>query len=334
MWACAAVMLCLLASPPAAADVASSLSGEINAVASYSELDEWTAKAPGSQRNSVGFEYFGKLSNDFGDFLTVDVQLRLSHDPDESDHEGLGVELHNAWAEHRLGLGRNVRIGHFSPAFGLEPVVDTHGTILQTLAMQDIGFKKDWGVGYRGVLGPFDLSFAGQLGSGVGIQMNDGSFLATAQIWTPPGDEFRYGFSLLAGRVLRSTGGRLLPEPEFASEAVTKTRAGAAAEYTVGSFEFEGELSVGRDKDRSVAGGLVQTGYTPPSLQDLTLELQVRAWSGDTDESEALASSITAGGSYRVTRGWTLRAYLAHDIERPGDTEDTRAVFQAYFFGG
>jgi hypothetical protein len=329
-----AVSLCMMASPVALADGASSLSFELNAVGGYSDNEEWISEIRGSQRNSVGFEHFRKLANEYGDFLTFDLQARLSYDSSEPGGHAVGLEIHSAWAEYKLGLGRNLRFGHFAPAHGLEPVTDTHGTILQTLAMQDVGFKKDWGVGYRGLLGPFDLSMAAQLGSGMGIQLRDGSFLVSAQVWEPPGDGFRYGLSLLAGRVLPSRGGWTIPSPDFESEAVTKVRAGAAAELTVGSFEFKGELSAGKNGDTGVGGAMLEAGYTPPSIQALTLEAQGRAWSGDLEDADDLASSIALGASYALTRGWTVRAYVIHELSRPGGAEDTSAVVQAYYFGG
>jgi hypothetical protein len=329
-----AVSACLLAAPLAHADGASSLSFELNAVGGYSDRDEWVSEIPGSQRNAVGFEYFRKVANEYGDFLTLDLQARLSYDSSEPGGNAVGLEIHSAWAEYKLGLGRNLWFGHFAPAHGLEPVTDTHGTVLQTLAMRDIGFKKDWGVGYRGLLGPFDLSLAAQLGSGMGIQMKDGSFLVSAQVWEPPGDAFRYGLSVLAGRVLPSRGGWTIPSPDFESDAVTKMRAGAAAEFASGSFEFKGELSLGKNEDTSVGGAMLEAGYTPPSFQELTLEAQGRLWSGDLEDGEALVTAVALGGSYELTRDVTVRGYVIHDVSGPGDTDETSVVVQAYYFGG
>ena len=330
----ASLLILLLTSPLALAGGATSMSGELNLIGGYSGTNDWIGAVPGAPRNSVGFEYFRRLSGERGDFLTIDVQARLSFEPESRTDNDWGVELHNAWVEHKLGLGKNIVVGHFSPAHGLEPVTDTHGTVLQTLAMWDVGFKKDWGAGYRGILGPFDLSVAGQLGSGMGIRTDDGSYLLTAQIWEPPGDGFRYGLSLLAGRVLPSRGGWTLPSPDFAPGTVAKTRVSAAATVSRGSFDYAGELSAGWNEDDAVAGALLQVGYVLPSLQQLTLEAQGRLWADDLSGDDRRMTSVTAGGSYELTRGWTIRAYLSHDLEMPGDTGDTRAVLQAYYFGG
>jgi len=327
----------LLTSLPASASDASSLNWELNLIGGYDGDRDWTTAtsgaAMGAPRNSAGLEYYSRLADEGGDFLTVDVQLRVSHDPNADDGE-IGIELHNAWAEYKLGLGRNLVVGHFSPAYGLESVTDTHATLLQTLVAWDLGFKKDWGVGYRGILGPYDLSAAGQLGSGMGIGIDDGSFLASAQLWEPPGDEFRYGLSLLAGRVLPASGAWALPSPEFADVAVTKLRAGAAFELTSGSFEWMGEAAAGTNDGDAVAGALLQVGYVPPRVQELTLEAQGRVWSADLENSNARRSAVLACASYRLTRSWTLRAGAHAELERPGADGDAGITLQAYYFGG
>jgi hypothetical protein len=328
------LLMASLTSPAAHAAGVSSLSGELNLVVGVSEDDGWISEIPGSQRNSAGFEYYRRLAGEYGDYLTIDLQARVSYDSREPGGDAVGLEIHNAWLEYRLGLGKNLRIGHFAPAHGLEPITDTHGTVLQTLAMEDVGFKKDWGVGYRGILGPFDLSVAAQLGAGMGIQRSDGSLLLSAQIWEPPGDDFRIGLSLLAGRVLRSRGGWTVPPPGFGSDAVEMSRAGAAAVFAVGPLELRGELTVGENDGSGVAGAMLEVGRTPSSLPELRVEAQGRVWTGDLDESDALVSSVALGASYSVTSEWTLRSYVIQGLSKPGDTEDTRLVFQAYYFGG
>jgi len=107
----------------------------------------------------------------------------------------------------------SIRAGHFDPAFGLEPVTDTHGTLLQTLAPKNIGFKKDWGIGYRGLLGKFDYQLAVQLGSGMGIRRKDGSYLLTGRISTPQTRDTQIGLSFLYGRTLVSGQSWTIPAP-------------------------------------------------------------------------------------------------------------------------
>jgi hypothetical protein len=323
----------LVALVPAAAFAQGSsiFSAEVSAIGGYSDPDGWTMDGAGSQTNSIGFEYLRKFSGDRGDFLTFDLQTRLSYDPSRPDDEPWAVEIHNAWVEHKLGLGSNVRAGHFEPAYGLERALDTHGTLLQTLIGEDVGFKHDWGVGYRGILGALDLEASAQLGSGMGIERKDGSFLATSRVSNPPGAGFQYGVSALYGRVLESMGMRTIPKPMFAPEAVTKARVGVDARWDAGPVLLAGELTAGRDGDERVLGALLQVGWPVPALNALTLETQGRYWSRGAGGDE---SSLGVSASFRVSQGWTLRAAAFRGLTGAPDDEPTRVVFHAYYYGG
>ncbi len=316
----------------AGARVAARTAVELSLVAGYSDHDEWVLGLPGSQKTAVGFEYFARLSGERGDFATTDVQLRLSCDSRLDGAEAFTFEVHNAWLEYRLGLGRKLRFGHFAQAHGLEPVRDTHGTLVQTLAPLDIGFKKDWGVGYSGIVGPLDLDVALQTGTGMAPAPGDGSYLLSAQTWSPTGRETRYAFSVLHGEI--RTGGqmRTLPLPDYTDGTTTRTRVGAALERLAGSFVLLAEGSVGSDDSAPVGGLLVELDYTPPSMQQLTMELQVRGWDRDLDSSHGAVTTFHAGASYLLTDELTLRGAITA-VARD-DLDDTQTTIQLYYYGG
>jgi hypothetical protein len=325
------LVVLLAAAPSVPASAGSLFSAELSALGGYSDDDGWTLDGAAGQTNSVGFEYLLRLSGDRGDYLTADLQTRLSYDPTRPEDEPWALEIHNAWAEHRLGLGRNVRLGHFEPAYGLERALDTHGTLLQTLAEDDVGFKHDWGVGYRGIAGPLDLEVAAQLGSGMGIERRDGSFLVTSRLSNPPGGPVSYGVSGLHGRTLESMGMRTVPAPLFAPEAVEKTRAGVDARWEVGAVALDGEVTAGTDDGEGVLGALLQAAWRVPALDALTLEAQGRYWSRAAGGDE---SALAVCGSLRVTQGWTLRAAAFRGLSGAAAEEPARVVFQAYYYGG
>lgn len=319
-------------SPTAAAVQRTSVfSAELSALAGCSEDGGWALDGAGGQTNFVGFEYLTRLSGDRGDFLTFDLQTRLSYDPMRPDDEPWAIEIHNAWVEHKLGLGRNVRAGHFEPAFGLERALDTHGTLLQTLIGDDVGFKHDWGVGYRGILAVFDLEVAAQLGSGMGIDRRDGSFLLTSRVSSPPGAGFEYGVSALHGRVLSSMGMRTIPRPVFEPESVTKTRVGGDARWDIGSARLAAELTAGTDDDAGVLGALLQVGWQVPALDALTLETLGQYWSREAGGDE---SSVGVSASFRMSDALTLRAAAFHGVSGRATDEPTRVVLHAYYYGG
>lgn len=306
---------------------------EASLVLSHSRSAGWAAQAPGPQRSSVGIEYLERFADEHGDYLTVDLQARVSYDSAQRSNEAWAIEIHSAWLEYKLGLGRRLRAGHFAPAFGLEPEVDTHGTLLQTLAGPDIGLKKDWGLGYRGLLEDYDVEVAAHLGSGMDVRGGDGSHLVTARIWRPGGDGLRYGFSALVGRVLATEVPRTFPPPDHGARAVARARIGAAAILERGPLRAMGELSVGRNNGAEAVGALVEIGYSVGAARALALKAQARVLTDDAGDSGRLHSVAAVAASYALTRELALRTALFRDLARPGGSEETRVILQAYYYG-
>lgn len=306
---------------------------ELMLVGGYSDEEEWVGGMHDGQKNAAGFEYLRKFGGERGDYLTLDVQARVSYDTSDEDmDERWALELHNAWLDYKPGLGKALRVGHFDPAFGLEPKVDTHGTLFQTLAGQDIGFKKDWGAAYRSSLKALDYEFSAGLGSGMGLKRRDGSFLLAGRIDSPPGGDLRLGLSAAYGEVLASMQHRTLPEPDFSDEGVRKQRLGVDAQYGLGPYSLMGEVTAGRNETNDVAGALLEIGYTVPSLQTLKLQVQGRTWTDDPDDSERRISTVGAGFSYDLRSDLAIRLAVFHDLERP-DMEDTAVYVQLYYYG-
>lgn len=299
----------------------------------YSDKDQWVGEKGRSLRNSIGFEYFQTFSDEYGDFLTTDLQARISYDSKGNSEEAWAVEIHNAWIEHPLELGKSIRLGHFDPAFGLEPVLDTHGTLLQTLASKNIGFKKDWGIGYRGLLADYDYEIAGQLGSGMGIRRKDGSFLLSGRISTPQGTDSQFGISFLYGRTLQSKQSRTIPVPELVTgKSVRKKRIGFDVQRPVGPFGFKGEIAAGQDDGTTVAGALAELDYTVPDLQSLKIKLQGTCWSTDWDRKKARDVNLAPVIEYNVTPSLTMRLGYFHDFEVSSGNEDRVFLLQLYYF--
>ena len=303
-------------------------------VGGYSDKDQWVGERGMGLKNALGFEYFQTFSNEYGDYLKADLQARLSYDSSENSEDAWAVEIHNAWLEHPLGLGKAVRVGHFDPAFGLEPVLDTHGTLLQTLAPKNIGFKKDWGIGYRGLLGDYDYEIAGQIGSGMGLRRRDGSFLLSGRVSTPQGLETQYGVSFLYGRTLQSRQFRTIPVPDLVTgETVSKRRIGFDMQRPVGPFGFKGEIAAGTDDGKTVAGALVEFDYVVPDMQSLRVKLQGTYWSNDWDKKNARDLTVAPVLEYEVTSNLTARLGYFHDFQASNGNEDRVILLQLYYFG-
>ena len=306
---------------------------EINLIAGYSDVEKWVGKSSGL-KNSIGCEYYKKFSDEYGDYLTCDFQIRLAYDSLESRDDAWGVEIHNAWAEYKLGYGYNLKFGHFDPAFGLEPILDTHGTLLQTLAMKNIGFKKDWGLSLKGSMPKFDYEIASQLGSGMSIYRKDGSFLLSSRIGTPTNKSFQYGISLLYGEVLKTKGMNTVPRNGLVSDnAILKKRAGLDGQYLFGPYLFKGEIAYGKDDDDEVLGCLFETNYTLSKHQNCQLEAQFSSWLNDLDKGSSDDSTLTLGISYKASSNITLRANYIHDFNLTSGKEDDKFLVQFYYYG-
>jgi hypothetical protein len=306
---------------------------EINLIGGYSSRDRWIDKN-GMMNSSVGFEFYRKFSGDYGDFLTADLQVRAAYDSTKNSQEAWGVEIHNAWLEYKLSQYAKLRGGHFAPSFGLEPVVDTHSTLLQTLADQDIGFDRDWGAQLRGSLPAFDYQASLQLGSGMSIRRQDGSYLATLRIGSPQGRNLQGGVSILSGRTLETEGMRTFPKNKLLSgDAVNKKRVGLDGQYLYGAFLFKGEFAYGQNDKNGVLGCLAEIDYTLPAHQNLEFELQYTSWINDLHTAASDDPALTLGATYKLNQTTTLRAAFLHDFGMLGTKPEDRFVVQFYFLG-
>jgi len=307
---------------------------EANLIAGYSSRDGWIDKN-GMMNSSVGFELYRKFSGDYGDFLIADLQMRVAYDSSKNSHQAWGVEIHNAWLEYKFSQYLKIRGGHFAPSFGLEPVVDTHSTLLQTLAEQDIGFNKDWGVQMRGSFPRFDYEASMQIGSGMSVRRQDGSYLATLRIGTPKDRNLQGGFSLLSGRTLETEGMSTFPRNELlSSDAVNKNRIGLDGQYLYGPFLFKGEFAYGRDDKNDVLGYLTEIVYTLPSHQNIEFELQYKSWISNIHVSSSDEPALTLGTTYRLSQSTKLSAAFSHDFGMMDKKPEDRFVVQFYFLGG
>jgi hypothetical protein len=245
-----------------------------------------------------------------------------------------GLEVHNAWLLYKLNSETKLRLGHFDPAFGLEPQLDTHATLLQTLADEDIGFKKDWGIGLEGNLSQLDYKTALQLGSGMAIYRRDDSYLWTGRIGSPQTQNLQYGLSFLYGDVLDSMGMRTWPRDDLMSDnAVLKKRAGLDSQYLWGAYLFKGEIAYGQNEHDDVLGYLGEVDYTVPKYQNLEFELQYQSWINDLSNNSSDDSTLTAGLSFKLSQKTTLRAAFSHDFNMSGEKKENKFLVQFYFFG-
>ena len=305
---------------------------EVNLIGGYSGNERWIGKSS-TLSNSFGFEDYRKFSGEYGDFLTTDLQLRAAYDSTKNSHDAWGLQIHNAWLEYKLGSGKRVRLGHFDVPFGLEPTLDTHGTILQTMAETNIGSKQDWGVAFKGIGQSFELETALQIGSGMSVYRKDGSFLASARLGSASGKNFQYGASLLYGRWLDAPGMSTFPRNDLISdEATLKKRVGLDAQYLFGPYLLKSEVAFGSNNHDNVLGHFWEIDYTLPRHQNWELQLQFQSWLNDLSQRGSDDSTLGLGVSYKVNQNVTVRSVFYHDFNRMGGNEDDQFLVQVYYF--
>lgn len=309
---------------------------ELNLMGGYSTRDKWVDRND-DMLSSVGFEYYGKFSNEYGDYMTADLQMSIAYDSTKNSRDGWGLQVQNAWLEYKYSQYTKLKVGHFDAAFGLEPLLDTHSTLLQTLAGQNIGFTRDWGVEYRGLYPYFDYEAALQLGSGQGtIRRQDGSYLFTTRIGTPATKNLQGGISFMNGRVLKPDGMRVWPKNELLAEGTTtKTRVGVDGQYLYGPYLFKAEAAYGKEDKNNVLGCLAEIDYTLPSNQKCEFELQFKSWLNDLKPSSTEFSTMALGVTYKLTQSSTIRAAYFHGFHLTDDSfrEENKVIVQYYFLG-
>lgn len=269
---------------------------------------------PTNYKSSIGFEYFKKFSNDYGDFLTADLQVRLAHN---FENEKSTLEIHNAWLEYKYGLGKFIRFGHFAPAFGIEKVLDTHSTLWQTNAMQNVGFKQDWGIGYRSFIGDFDYSFSAQTGSGMSLR-KDG-FLLSGRSASSSSNAFQFAFSALYGDIHSVMSMATYPV-ERSTEIINKKRIALEVQYNFGAYYFKNEISAGYNDTKKIISNFAEFEFKSFTLINFNFIVQNKYFKIDKNET----INWLSGASYKFWEIFTLS--FLYDIS------DENLQIKLYYF--
>lgn len=238
--------------------------------------------------NTIGFDLHKVFTDEHGDIGTLLLQLHIArrdnafptphHVEDDDDWE---VEFHDFHFNlTRWGRGRtNFKIGRFAVPFGLEPNSETHLTLYQTIAHENLGLKKDWGFSINGQLPKFDYEVAITQASGHEIWNVGKNYAVAARIGTPSEKNLVLGLSAFHGQVmdehrihrwrsgLREMSrvdrvlGRTPDKGRGEDNLVRRTRFGIDVFWVNEQYTLKGELSVGRDFNQDVVNSLVEIDW-------------------------------------------------------------------------
>jgi len=334
----------------------------------YSRLEREFSGANRMNANSIGFDLMKRFTSDTGDWATVHLQLRMAYrwnqwrpEPWTEGEDDWELEWHEAtlrltrWFRGRM----NFKLGHFDVPFGLEPVVDTHGSLIQLQSMRNVGFKKDWGLSLYGQLPSFDYEASLTAGSGMELTHASGSYLTSARVGTPTGN-FSIGFSGLYGKVKEPAGqlgeemaaergaapapgssirtgktlvAEVVPDQE---KVMTRWRAGLDVRYLYGPLTLKSEVASGRDGGRDIRNALVELDFIlVPNRMDLITQVhftQEDAATRLTGSSLIRRTLGVLGLRYRATSAITLSAALERDLHSHGGPEEDSIAVQLYVY--
>jgi len=146
---------------------------EAQGIAGYSSMDGAMAyhsghKHDAMQKNGIGFDYIRKFSNEYGDFGSGALQMRLVWDDADDTPQ---VQAYNAYIKLKTSPV-DVWAGHNRVPFGLAAYWDTHADLLQPLSMYGFGFERDWGAGISRDFADGDFSASVTMGSGMALKAN------------------------------------------------------------------------------------------------------------------------------------------------------------------
>jgi hypothetical protein len=268
------------------------------------------------QRSSLGVDYIQRLSSDNGDWGQAALQARLPYD-------GLGAvqpQVYNAYLKGKFSFG-DLWIGHDRPAFGLSSYLDTHGTLLQTLAMEGLGFDRDWGLGFYKTYADGDLAFTLTTGSGMPL-VESSNYLADLRFsyGVLERDNVTVGLSLTKGSVLNIMGYQ-----QMGDALIDREMAGLDASFNWLNYEFKVESVAGGQDGLLTSGTLFRAGVNLLDENRLKFEVQpvLLTHQGQTDDLK-----VYTGATFILNDSLTLRAMDVYDSLN----QSNNVVGQVYFY--
>ena len=294
---------------------------EAQGIAGYSSMDDAMTYHSGHkhdvmQKNGVGFDYIQKFSNDYGDFGSGALQMRLAwNDADDTAQ----VQVYNAYLKLKTSPV-DVWAGHNRVPFGLTAYWDTHADLLQPLSMHGFGFERDWGAGISRDFASGDFSAAITAGSGMALRTR-GNLVAVARAsyGVLPRDNYNIGASFMGGKTLDTMGYTVMDDDP--KDTLLFGVDFALNHYRV---EHKAEFDFGRKNEITTAAVFYRIGYNLLKENRLKLEGQY-VW---TKQEGASADMPGFGVTYKVSSGLTARAMFQRDREM----NDNLVVFQLYYY--
>lgn len=280
------------------------------------------------QKPSLGIDYIQRFSDETGDLATFALQARLalSVDANRGNSKTLEPQLYNAYIKSKF-LGPYVWFGHNRPAFGLSSYFDSHGLLLRTLAVQGLGYDRDWGAGAYKDFPWGDLSLSLTTGSGMPILFKGGNYLTAGRIayGVLSRDNYQGGFSLAFGRALDTMGYELMD-----SEPRRVRVGGLDFALLRDNLEHRVDLLAGKWLDANTYALSYRLGLNLDPEGRYKIEGQPSYWK----RGEARTFELGLGFSVVATSNLTVRLGYFYDYSKmEGErTHDNKVLLQLYYY--
>ncbi|MFI5398343.1 MAG: hypothetical protein ACHQ9S_22630 [Candidatus Binatia bacterium] len=256
----------------------------------------------------------------------------------------LKLVLHDFWLRFAPdGMERTtIRIGHFDIPYGINPIMAPRGGVfVMPPEIDDIGFKKDWGVGWKGPLGQYDYELAATTGTGLGLHSpqwfedaSRRSFALSARLGAPTYWHFQYGLSGLYGKIPT-----IMADERLNDRAFERWRIGADVFYKWQEHTmFMSQVGYGENGDQlfdtgtghsKVLAAHVLVDHVPPWFQLVNFKVQAKTVFYDLDQSHSDRTNILFEVAYSLSDPVMLRLDYVHDFRVPAsmaamgmDTDD------------
>ncbi len=274
------------------------------------------------QKPSLGFDYIKRFSGEMGDVATLAIQgrLALTVDAENGNRVKLEPQIYNAYLKVKTP-GPYLWIGHNRPALGLSSYFDSHGQILRTLAIEGLGYDRDWGVGAYKDFSWGDIFTSVTTGSGMPVLFKGGNYMATARAsyGVLSQDNFNVGFSLGYGKTLDTMGYDLRDE-----EPRRMTLAGLDFTLLRNRFEHRFDFLAGKWLDEKTYALFYRLGVNLGQEGRFKIEAQPTYWKLGDEKNYLLSCCF----SVLATSNLTVRLGYFYDYNQ----KDNRVVLQLYYY--
>jgi hypothetical protein len=270
------------------------------------------------QKPSVGLDYIYKFSDETGDKAAVYAQGRFAWNELDNKRK-IEPQLYNAYIKFKNPVS-DFWFGHARVAYNLSSYLDSHSLLLQPLGMTDLGFDRDWGMGFLRDFSWGDAALTYTTGSGMPLYVTDTKLLsARVSYGVLNNDGYNIGISKADGTVLQAVGYEFTQGDKF---DINYT--GVDGAFLFDNYELRAENTSGARMDEAYNSFMIRGGVKFLDEDALKLELQQTAYTQGGESDHIDSASV----SYILDESTTLRAmYISDEL-----TDDIKLVAQVYYY--